>query len=604
MLFINRTVLGFLVTTSNTEARDLLFTNAYKCVFEVLENKVIDIDASRVALGVVLSTLNVSFGKDKIIHDNEMKSLQLLQTQVMNLLCKIFNRYYEYCHSEKLAEPKRVYTQLFPSVYPFPVHTIDSNVPDEAFCEILIEFTVVVSWTCIITLDCQAECTNMVLNGIDDIGLYHGLRPYVGGFMEYVTDPNKPVNNHRALKRMTHPDYYPGSKWISLKAFANEAGQHYLAEAALFVQIPPLDKPELFTKELQDFWIEFFSTNLRCATSKVASIEHLCILTKRACYNITGDIRTRVAEAVERTWLRFARKSTTEEKKRFGIDEFDGYQSKLITDENVDFFAELLLFALQRNSKCLHVGMELCYNIICASWIHEQDLYELEREGISALYNVFLSPDRYTPEPADVRNVLSTIQKRSVIDVEDEAYHPAMKFINILGDFMREAIQLKAIPAGPEFDDFRTFIKLRISSYLMNVDKPELLQSLINNMFDLYLSKNDYAQAALSLQLLADTYNWDPVAYLPACESPTFPAQSEFKRKEALYTLMARKFVKGNRLEQAVECYDELLKAYKDYNFDLSGLSFCHGELCKVFKSLETVGRIDPSYFMVHYYQD
>ncbi|GME78238.1 unnamed protein product [Ambrosiozyma monospora] len=63
---------------------------------------------------------------------------------------------------------------------------------------------------------------------------------------------------------------------------------------------------------------------------------------------------------------------------------------------------------------------------------------------------------------------------------------------------------------------------------------------------------------------------------------------------------MARKFVKGNRLEQAVECYDELLAAYQEHNFDLSGLSFCHGELCKVFKSLETVGRIEPSYFMVH----
>ncbi|GMF06389.1 unnamed protein product [Ambrosiozyma monospora] len=134
----------------------------------------------------------------------------------------------------------------------------------------------------------------------------------------------------------------------------------------------------------------------------------------------------------------------------------------------------------------------------------------------------------------------------------------------------------------------------------MNVDKPELLQSLIHNMYEHYLSKNDFVQAALSLQLLADTYNWDPVAYLPPCETPQFPAQSEFKRKEALYTMMAKKFVKGNRLEQAVECYDELLDAYKTQNFDLVGLSFCHGELCKVFKSLENVGRLEPSYFMVH----
>ncbi|GME88532.1 unnamed protein product [Ambrosiozyma monospora] len=198
----------------------------------------------------------------------------------------------------------------------------------------------------------------MIKNGIDDIGMYHGLRPYVGGFMEYVTDARKPVNNHLALKRMTQPDYYPGTKWISLKAFANEACQHYLAEAAAFVALPPLDHPELFNKEMQDFWIEYFSTNLRCATSKVASIEHLCILTKKAVHNITGDIRTRVAEAIERSWERFPRPATAEEIQRFGITAFDGYQGMLITDDNVNALTELMLFALQRNDKCLEVGIQ------------------------------------------------------------------------------------------------------------------------------------------------------------------------------------------------------------------------------------------------------
>ncbi|GME82905.1 unnamed protein product [Ambrosiozyma monospora] len=305
--------------------------------------------------------------------------------------------------------------------------------------------------------------------------------------------------------------------------------------------------------------------------------------------------------AVERTWLRFARDANQEETQRFGLTKFDGYQLKLITDENVNFLAELMLFSLQRNQRCLEVGIDVCYTIICANWIHQQDMYELERETISALYNIFLDPKRYTPEPAEVRSFMAEIKRRSKIDVEDEAFHPAMRFINNCAEFMKEAIQLKAIPAGPEFDNFRTFVKLRISGYLLNVDKPTLFQSLINNMYETYLAKNDNIQAALSLQLLANTYNWDTTAYLPACEAPPFPAQSEFKRKEALYTLMARKFAKGNRLEQAVECYDELLDAYKDHNFDLSGLSFCHGELCKVFKSLETVGRIEPSYFMVHF---
>ncbi|GMF04239.1 unnamed protein product [Ambrosiozyma monospora] len=137
MFFVNRSISGFMVMTASMECRDLLLTNAYKCALEILEHETIDIDAARMALGVISATLRVSFGKDKIIQDNEKKSLQLLQTQICHVLCKIFNRYYDYCHAQNLIVPKRTYTQLFPPVYPFPVNTIDSNVPDEAFCEML-----------------------------------------------------------------------------------------------------------------------------------------------------------------------------------------------------------------------------------------------------------------------------------------------------------------------------------------------------------------------------------------------------------------------------------------------------------------------------------
>ncbi|GME97865.1 unnamed protein product [Ambrosiozyma monospora] len=176
-----------------------------------------------------------------------------------------------------------------------------------------------------------------------------------------------------------------------------------------------------------------------------------------------------------------------------------------------------------------------------------------------------------------------------------------MQFVDTLFEFLTTATELKSIPNGEEFDDDRTFHKIKVSSYLMNVDKPELLQSFINSMYEGNLAKNNPVQAALSLELLANTYDWDTSAYLPACAAPKFPAQSEFKRKEALYRLMASNFVKGGKVEQAVDCYSELLDAYKKYNFDLSGLSFCHGELCKSYAALETVGRMDSSYFKVSF---
>ncbi|GME78922.1 unnamed protein product [Ambrosiozyma monospora] len=162
-------------------------------------------------------------------------------------------------------------------------------------------------------------------------------------------------------------------------------------------------------------------------------------------------------------------------------------------------------------------------------------------------------------------------------------------------------MKIRAIPISAEFDYARTFLQIKISGFFMKVDKPELFQSLINSMYESSLAKKEFVQAALSLGLLAKTYDWDDSYYLPACEAPKFPAQSEFKRKESLFKMMASNFVKGGKVDQAIDIYNELLSAYKKYNFDLNGLSFCHGELCKAYRHLENTGTLDPSYFLLNF---
>ncbi|GMF03880.1 unnamed protein product [Ambrosiozyma monospora] len=64
---------------------------------------------------------------------------------------------------------------------------------------------------------------------------------------------------------------------------------------------------------------------------------------------------------------------------------------------------------------------------------------------------------------------------------------------------------------------------------------------------------------------------------------------------------MATNFIKGGKVEQAVDCYEELLEAYKNYNFDLTGLSYCYTELGKAFNALESVGRLESTFFKISY---
>ncbi|GME70407.1 unnamed protein product [Ambrosiozyma monospora] len=209
---------------------------------------------------------------------------------------------------------------------------------------------------------------------------------------------------------------------------------------------------------------------------------------------------------------------------------------------------------------------------------------------------------RYSPEINEIKHFISTLKSHIIIlDIEDEAYQPIMQFVNTMFDFLKAAASLKAIPDSQEFDDDRAFFKINVCGFLLNVDKPELLQSLINSMYEKYIDEKNYTQAALSLELLANIYSWNPTSYLPPSDHPHFPSQSEFKRKEALFIKMASNFNKGNKIEQAVETYQELLNAYNKFNFDLKGLSFCHTELATCFNNLEAEGRMESTYFKVAY---
>ncbi|GME85713.1 unnamed protein product [Ambrosiozyma monospora] len=275
----------------------------------------------------------------------------------------------------------------------------------------------------------------------------------------------------------------------------------------------------------------------------------------KACLAIANDTRDRAAFAMLYGWTKLGRHVTEEEKQRFGLESVAGHHRRFYNDDEFSFMSGVLYLALQRNDLCLTNGTKMFWSIIANEWIHSQDLYELERETISALYDIFLSDTNYSPELREVKNFISTLKSLIVLDVEDEAYQPVMKLINVVFEFLRTANELKSIPAGEEFDDSRTFYKINIAGYLMNVDKPELLQSFINSMYDANLKKKNFIQAALSLELLANTYTWDTTSYLPPCSAPFFPSQSEFKRKEALFKLMATNFIKGGKVEQALSMH-------------------------------------------------
>ncbi|GME78430.1 unnamed protein product [Ambrosiozyma monospora] len=601
LYFLNRCLNNDnLVRSKDVSSLELLFSTAIAGAFEVLSNQIIDIDAYRLALGVLLSAMSVSFGESKKVIGNCDK-LYLVFARVFAPLGSIYSKVLDYCRSHDMFKPKRVFTQLFPPEYPFEEYTIESTVVnDETVCEILLEFNAVLVLSAQISNFISELLSRIYILGESYPVSYAALDDILGDPSRHFFNPVNIVATTETMRSIIDPSYYPGYKWISFKALTIATCELYFESfvRVMLTHLPTLEHIERFPKKI---FTDYIMTMLKAACSKAASIEHLSIIPRKGCFSITGHLRTRCISSLYSTWNDLGRPANEEEITRFGLERFSGFQRLLYSNEDYIMMSELLLVCMQRNEKCHEFGTKMFWSIIVSELVETQSLFNLESQVMGSLYDIFLHRRRYSPDIDEIKSFITSLKSNVVLDVEDEAYTTVTQFVNNLSEFLTTAAELKSIPEGDEFDDDRTFHKINISGYLMNAHKPELLESFINSMYVSHLDKKNYTQAALSLQLLADTYTWDVTSYLGACKAPPFPAQSEFKRKESLYRLMASNFTKGGKVEQAVECYKELLDAYDNYNFDLAGLSYCYGELSKAFAELQTVGRLDSTYFKISF---
>ncbi|ODV84323.1 hypothetical protein CANARDRAFT_29204 [[Candida] arabinofermentans NRRL YB-2248] len=598
LLLVRRLIHSWCSAAKNKTVRERLAIYSFRWALEILVNKKIDLDASRLATGILLSLVTTSFGKDRLYTD-ESNQLYLAFTRSLPLLCGIFNIYFKHCKVTGLLRPKRTFTQLFPTSYPFVEFTMDSLVNDESFAEILIEMSVLLVYISKIGSCIPDTVRNFLLTG-NVAPAYEMLNDLIGSSDKLLESHDLNLEIITTIRYLIQSKFYPGGKWFSLKSMLIESMQNYLELLLPIVSklIPPVEQSVKFDKV---FFTNYLKCVLRCATSQISSLEHLIEMPKKCCYQITGDIRTRSASLAQNIWAKLAWDGLDEDVTRFQLSRFGGYQVEFVNNSDYSIIEDLLSFSLQRNEKCLEVGVDMLWSTIVSEWVISENLFEIERECIIALYEIFHTEGKYSPELFEIKNFISQLRSVIKLDIEDEAYRPVMKLVDTLSEFLNTLFNLKSIPAGEEFDDDRTFHKLNISSYLMKVNKPELFQSFINEMYENYLSKKNYIQAALSLELLADTYGWDMETMLPSCAKPRLPSQSAFKRKEELYKLIAKNFINGNKLEQAVEVYQSLLEAYYKYNFDLTGLSYCHGELSSIYEGLEQVDRLDSNFFKISF---
>ena len=552
-----------------------------------------DIEATRLACSVLSAVCSLLW--DTVFEKGLTDEIDLCYSllKLLPALLRTFIKYNKFTRGNDYFKLRRTFTHIFPTEYPFKEVLIDPIVNDEVLVEVLVEICTVF---CFIAKIGKATAGNEGFSKILNTKITNDFF-LPDQYLAHDFQNEDIITLISGVKLMRQGKFFPEDKWLTLYAMIAEGlltALELVRPLLIHYYVPAIEELEMFDRVL---WGNYLKTLLRLGTLAPVSIEHLLSVPKKAAFQITGTMRDRIAYLVNEAWDALAWDATNEDILRFNLNKFGGYQVEFI-NHDYGILQDLMLFLLQRNFECQSVGVKILWLIVISEYILLDTVVDIEKECLVGLHDIYYR-NAYKPSKLEQERFIERMKVTICLDREDEAFGLVYKFIETLRGFMDVLNDLNAVPVGPEFDDDRTFHKLNIKAYLKNANKPELFHSFINSMYEEHLARNDYIQAALSLELLALTYQWDHNTIFPALFRPKFPEQTAFERKETLYKLIANNYIKGNSLERATDTYNELLDAYNKHTYDLKLFAYVHNKLAKLYLDLELMDKLLPLFFRV-----
>lgn len=579
----------FAVTTLNNE-RTLFLSRVIEWSIEPFlkyNGTDLEISSIRLANGVI----------NTIVHNALDPVLQRNLIRLLPIFCRFFTMIRKYFKEKDLFKYKRSFTSLFPSNFPFTEISVDSMVNETIVSEVLIELASIISSITKIVERMYGANSSFVKVINDCAGDKHFTSVfYINSFAR-----EDMLSVIYTVKQIIKGSFYPSSKWLSLTALYVRTSVVLLELCKdLFIKykVPPFGSP------LEDLdiplWVQYLKTAMALANHKVSCAIKLAEIPRKAVSLIAGDIILRVANIIDDCANVLDLDTTNSEIwTRFGLARGNGYL-RVLFKFSAPLVRELLVFAFQRHTMSRKVGSQLTWAIGVNVWFAYNSLQPAVDLSIPEFYHAYQS-GQLKPTMEEVQDFTTALFYVARINPTDETFESFVTYIATYYEFLSLIAEQEGIPAGEEFDDDRTAHRIATFGCLLEANKPELFHNLINDLFIHNIKKKDYVQAALSLELLSTTYNWDPNDNLPAISHPPFPQQSSFERKEYLYKEAARNFARGLKLEKALSIYKDLANVYDKINYDLDGLSFVHGQISNLYTDLQSIDRLVPTYFKVSF---
>lgn len=498
-----------------------------------------------------------------------------LGAKVHNELISQFEAQFE---TQGKMRSRKVFSPLFPDTYPFETRPIDSLVHDAVFDETLIEL-------------------GIALNLLVNLSHFSG-QQVIDSALSTSQYSELAFNVIQACNAMLHSVSFPKT-WISLLAVHHQTvlgSLDYLSVLMRSCFIPLPEQAEEFNSGL---WFSFLTCLLHLASSEAIAVEHLPEQKRKTIWKISGDIRGRAATILQEMWDAIGWNPTDEDRNRFGQAIFGGFQVQMFGGET-SLVRDVLNLCLVRHPAAQKAAVHVFQSMIVSEWSLNEDLTGLQREIIASLDDIFQSR-AFLPEEYDKISFSQLLRAAFHIDPEDEAYLYINALLEDIDEFLDLLLDLYNVPPGDAYNDDRIFHALNVLNFLKDIDRVEIFSRYVNDIAEWNRSKLQFVQTGLALRLLASAYDWSYDQKLPASDSPSFPAQTGFERKEALYEEIIQSFLRGKSFENAIDSVKELIQAYETISFDFKKMANATRILAKLYDSVDTVERLAPQFFRVAY---
>lgn len=394
-----------------------------------------------------------------------------------------------------------------------------------------------------------------------------------------------------AQKSVLECTAYPQS-WLSLQIYHHRSSMQtleYMYNILTSSFLPPPDLADQFDMEL---WKAFFMTLLKLVGSDALALEMFPEQKRRAVWKIAGDVREQGAELLRRCWEAIGWESNSDELRRYNLRRLGGYQVQYVPS----LVCPIVELCLSVHEGLRHVAVEILQTMIVSEWALSEDLGLIETEMIASLDLIFKTKNinESITQKLFIGELLDLFEP--IASLPDDALWIALKELVATID---ELMDLLVAAHGDSVES--NLHTLRLMEFMKDMQKEDIFIRYVHELARMQENVRNPTEAGLALQSHADLYAWDPSKVLPTIGNPTFPEQTSFERREALYFQTIERFEEGKAWNLALASYQELAYHYEHTTFDFPKLARAQRSMAKINEAIATQEKQYPRYFKVHY---